>query len=127
MPILYQLPGVGSGNTFDTTIPISYDTDLKPNSGKQIILAEDGTVVVLDFFAQPTYTGTIICPFLTDTQRAAIETFYLANRTLVWQFQHPGDGYSYSLYFSNAPHTKRFMADGNKLFQVEIDVVGYRN
>jgi hypothetical protein len=127
MPIGYQLPGIGVGNTFDVTIPIGYDTDLAPNAGKQQILAEDGTVVVLDYFANPVYSGQIICPFLTDTQRLAIETFYTTNRILVWQFQHPGDGYSYSLYFANAPHTKRFLADGNKIFTVELSVIGYRN
>jgi hypothetical protein len=127
MPILYQLPGVGVGNTLDTTIPVGYDTDLKPSGGTQVVQAEDGTVVVLNMFSNPVYTGSVILPFCTDTERATVETFYNTNKNFVWQFNHPGDGHSYSLYFTDPPHIQRFQADGNLIFRVELPVIGYRN
>lgn len=108
---------------FPTTIPVGFETDLKPDSGRNLELSEDGTVTVLRMFNASVYQGQIVCPFCTSAERDTIRTFYTDNKDVVWTFQHPGDGRTYSLYFLNEPIEMLEAPDVNH-YKVTLAVAG---
>lgn len=111
---------------FPTTIPIGYPTGLTPDAGKARVDAEDGTIIIINKFNTPIYQGEIIIPFATEAERSTIETFWTTNKNLVWTFEHPGDGLTYSLYFLNAPQVQRLETSGDVRYAITLQVAGYR-
>ena len=105
------------------TWPISYDTNLEPDEGKRTEKAEDGTPIVLNFYAKTLYDGTIVIPWATDIERDEIRAFYEANKNLIFSFTHPGDGRTYSLYFTNAPKEERLEALDQR-WKISLMVIG---
>lgn len=111
---------------FPTTIGIGYGTDLSPDAGKRAVAMEDGAPVVITYFDQSTFAGTIEVPFASAAERDTIRQFYLDNKNLVWTFIHPGDGKTYSLLFANEPREQRVQTLGDEIWQITIPVVGTR-
>lgn len=111
---------------FPTDIPIGFDTQLTPNAGKKLETAEDGTIIVINLYSQPTYQGRIVIPWANAAQRSTVEAFWDANKNTVWSFEHPGDGATYNLYFLNKPLEERLETFGDTRFKITIDVAGTR-
>lgn len=111
---------------FDTSIPIGYGTDFTPDAGKQVVTAEDGTIIVMNMYGASVYTGTIEVPFATAAEKTTILDFYATNRNLPFTFQHPGDGFTYTLFFTNEPKITRVETHGDVRFAMTIQVLGYR-
>lgn len=64
------------------TLPTAYDSEIKPMAKVVIERAEDGTGRGRAFFASEKAQITIKHTFLTATQKATLDGFYIANRLL---------------------------------------------
>lgn len=106
-----------------STWPIGYDTSLQPDAGKRVQKAEDGTPVILNFYAGTLYEGEIVVPWATDDEKDEIRTFYEDNKNVVFTFVHPGDGRTYSLYFTNEPREERLEAYDLR-WKITLQVIG---
>lgn len=111
---------------FPTEIPVGYATRLTPDAGKRIEKAEDGTVVVLNYFTNTVYDGVIEIPWCTEANKVLIDAFYATNKNFVWTFYHPGDAITYSLFFANEPYFERLETAGDVRWKVSMPVVGNR-
>jgi len=86
--------------TFDSTIPIAYQTKLPLSSARDAVVFEDNSHIVHSLSDNDTVlNGIIICPFLTSAQKTTVLDFYDTNKDLVWQFVNPHDGLTYDLEF----------------------------
>lgn len=106
-----------------STWPIGYDTVLAPDAGKRVEKAEDGTPIILNFYGGTLYEGSISIPWATETERDEIRNFYNANKNVVFTFLHPGDGRTYSLYFTNEPQEERSEAIDQR-WKISLPVIG---
>lgn len=106
-----------------STWPIGYDTVLEPDAGKRTERAEDGTPIVLNFYAGTLYEGTIVIPWATSDERDEVRAFYEANKNVIFTFTHPGDGRIYSLYFMNEPKEERLEAYDSR-WKISLMVIG---
>jgi len=71
----------------------------------QIDRASNGTVKARALFTAPKAIGNILHR-LTNTERATLDAFYLANRRIPFDFVWSGDGLTYSCLFSGPPKYK---------------------
>lgn len=111
---------------FDTTIQIGYGTDFQPDAGKRIITAEDGTIAIMNYYGTDVWSAKIELPFATQAEFDAVELFYEDNKNVPWTFINPGDGSTYTLFFTNRPRHNRVESAAMPLYYILIEAIGYR-
>ena len=82
--------------TFDTTIGLGFETDLSPRANKRVTVMKDHSFVIQKDSSTILYIGFIFCLHLTATEKTTIETFYVDNEDIAWQFENPQDGEIYT-------------------------------
>jgi len=112
---------------FDTTIGIGWNTSVKPDAGIRPLKMEDGSVITLQMYVGTVYDVQIECPFVTAAQLTTILAFYAANSQAFWTFQHPGDGFTYTLLFTNEPEVRRNQEVNPAQYTVTITAIGVRS
>ena len=85
--------------TVDSTLPLSYETDLTKQSGKKVIAFDDLSFHVESLSDDSMISGVIVFEPLTEAQRDTVMTFFTTNKNLEFDFVHPVDGVTYTLSF----------------------------
>ena len=111
--------------TFDTDIPLSFETNLQPTMAKNAVVMHDNSFHIESFSDDAIIPqAQIVCRPLTESQRDAVMTFYGTNKNLVFTFNDPNDGENYSLYFVNEPKPQRIPEWSPPHYAITLSVMG---
>lgn len=111
--------------TIDSNLPLSYDTELNPRSGKKTQVFDDLSYHVESLSDNEIVAGQIVFTPLTDSERDTVMTFYTTNKNLAFDFVNPNDGNTYTLYFQDPPPKSQAISGWKPLkYRVVYQVVG---
>jgi hypothetical protein len=99
--------------TVDSTLPISYATDLPLRSARSTIRFDDNSFHVESLSDDEIVDGgQIVFEPLTPAERDTVLAFYTTNKNLPFDFVNPVDGLTYTLHFTgNQAPTARIFQD----------------
>ena len=111
--------------TVDSTLPLSFATDLIKSSGKTAIIFDDLSNHVESLSDNEIISGVIVFKPLTSAQRDTVMTFHTTNRNLPFDYVHPVDGVTYTLHFTgDAPFPQLFGSFQNPFYSITYQVIG---
>ena len=111
--------------TVDTTLPLSFATELTKSSGKNPITFDDLSFHVESLSDNELLSGVIVFEPLTTAQRDTVMTFYTTNKNLPFDYVHPVNGVTYTLHFTgDAPFPQLFGRFQNPFYSITYSVVG---
>ena len=108
-------------------IGMAFETSLKPNAHTRVTVMKDHSFVIQKDSSTILYAGVIVCPHLTATQKAQIDTFYTNNEDTSWTFDNPHDGGTYTLFFTGAVSYVREEREASILYIARLPVIGTKN
>ena len=110
--------------TFDSTIPLLFDTGLPETSVKELVKFSDNTYHIESLSDDAIIeNGVIVCAPLTEAQKDTVMTFYTTNKNIAFDFEDPNDGETYTLYFIAKPKP-RLIPSISGHYEVRLQVVG---
>ncbi len=111
--------------TIDTTLPLSFSTDLRKSSGRTSVTFDDLSHHVESLSDNEIISGVIVFEPLTEAQRDTVMTFYTTNINLPFDYVHPIDGQTYTLKFvGDAPFPQLFGNFQNPFYNIAYQVIG---
>lgn len=110
--------------TFDSTIPLSYETSLPESAAKQLVKFSDNSYHIESLSDDAIVeNGVIVCAPLTETQKDTVLTFYTTNKNIAFDFVDPNNGETYTLYFIGKPKP-RLIPSISGHYEIRLQVVG---
>ena len=80
----------------------------------------------MNMYGADVFTASIEVPFATSAEKAYIDSFWADNKNSPWTFIHPGDGNTYTMFFTNRPKVTRVETHGDVRYSIVITGVGYQ-